>query len=151
MQRADTAHRRPARGITLVEMVVVLLVMAVLATLAYPSWRSHWLKARRGDARIALQQLQQAQVRWRADHPAYATAAELGAPEWSPHRHYRLAVRGAATHGFELQAEAQGAQQADVACAVLRVRQAEADTQFLSGPDPHTENPEPANRGCWHR
>jgi type IV pilus assembly protein PilE len=152
MWHADSSCRqRPGRGFTLVELVVVILMVALLATLAYPSFHAQWLKARRGDGRVGLMQLQQAQERWRAEHPAYASASDLGTPAQSAHGHYRLGVLSASTTGYELQAVAHGPQRADEQCLVLRVRQAQGETTFLSGPTELTDNPDLANRGCWNR
>ena len=151
MQRADPLRQRLPRGLTLIEIAIALLIVALLVTLAYPSFRAQWLKARRGDGRVALMQLQQGQERWRADHPAYATAGELGAPEQSPHGHYRLGIHAVSASGYELRAVADGPQRADTLCNVLLVRQSHGDTTFVSGPSLDADNPESANRGCWNR
>ena len=140
----------PRRGFTLVEIVVALVLVALLVMLAYLSFRAQWLKARRGDGRVALMQLQQAQERWRADHPAYAAAAELNSPDRSAHGHYRLGVHASSASGYELHAEAQGDQHDDTVCKVLRVRQTQGETSFLSGPTLHVDNPDHINRGCWN-
>lgn len=138
-----------ARGFTLVEVLVVLLIVAVLSLLAVPAFHHHWLRARRADGQLALLQLQQHQARWRTDHPRYATAAELGAPAVSPHGHYRLTVDEPDAAGYLLQAEAQGAQRADSGCAVLLLRLEQAHTATRSRTAAGAENPEPANRRCW--
>jgi type IV pilus assembly protein PilE len=151
MQRAEQLRQRPPRGFTLVEIVVALMLVALLVMLAYPSFRAQWLKARRGDGRVALMQLQQTQERWRADHPAYAAAADLNAPERSAHGHYRLGVHATSASGYELHAEAQGAQREDTVCKVLRVRQSQGETTFLSGPSLDVDNPDRINRECWNR
>ena len=151
MQRAEHPRRRSPRGFTLMEIVVALMLVALLVMLAFPSFQAQWLKARRGDGRVALMQLQQGQERWRADHAAYATAHELNAPEQSPHGHYRLRVHSASASGYELHAEAQGPQREDTACKVLRVRQSQGEAAFLSGPSQDVDNPDRINRGCWNR
>jgi len=151
MQRADFTRQRSQRGLTLVEIVIAMLLAAVLVTLAYPSFRAQWLKARRGDGRVALMQLQQGQERWRAEHPSYATGTELGAPERSPEGHYRLAVHEVSPSGYELRAVAEGAQREDTGCSVLKVRQTQGETMFLSGPSQDADNAHDTNRGCWNR
>ena len=151
MQHAEQLRGRPQRGYTMVEIVVALMLVALLVMLAFPSFQAQWLKARRGDGRVALMQLQQAQERWRADHPAYATGAELNLPERSAHGHYRLGVHAPSSSGYELHAEAQGAQREDTLCKVLRVRQSQGETAFLSGPTLNLDNPDHLNRRCWNR
>ena len=142
---------RPARGFSVAELVIVLAVIGILVALAYPSWRGHWLKARRGDAHNALMQLQQAQERWRADHRSYATADELQAPATSPQGHYRLSVTDASPSGYELRAEATGAQQGDGACRVLGLRLAEGALHRLAGADTLAPEPTLPARRCWSR
>ena len=147
MPRADLT----ARGFTLVEVLVVLLIVAVLSLFAWPALHGHWLRARRADGQLALMQLQQHQARWRTDHPGYGTAADLGAPAVSPQGHYRLTVLEPGAAGYLLQAEAQGAQRADSGCAVLQLRLEQAHTSTRSRTASGAENPEPANRRCWSR
>ena len=147
MRRADMR----ARGFTLVEVLVVLLIIAVLALFAWPAFHTHWLRTRRADGHLALMQLQQHQARWRNDHPGYATATELGAPATSPQGHYRLSVHEPDADGYLLRAEALGGQQADTGCAVLLLRLEQAHTSMRSRTGAGAENPESANRRCWNR
>lgn len=144
-------RRPPTGGFSVVELVVVMAVIGILAALAYPSLRAHWLKARRADAHNALMQLQQAQERWRADHRSYATAAELEAPATSLEGHYRLSVTGASPSGYELRADAVGGQQGDAACRVMALRQAEGAVHRLAGTDTLAPEAALAARRCWSR
>jgi type IV pilus assembly protein PilE len=52
------------RGLTLVELMVVLAVLAVLAGIAYPLYTAQTQKARRADAKIALENIALAQERF---------------------------------------------------------------------------------------
>jgi type IV pilus assembly protein PilE len=61
------------------EILTALVVIAVLAAIAIPSWRTHLLRVRRAEARDALTKLQAAQDRWFGSHARYATAAQLTA------------------------------------------------------------------------
>ncbi|CAN7219485.1 type IV pilin protein [Rhizobacter sp. LjRoot28] len=139
----------PARGFTVAELVIVMAVLSILVALAYPSFRAQWLKGRRTDAHNALMQLQQAQERWRADHRGYASAAELAAPGTSANGHYRLSVHAASTTGYELRAEALGAQQSDAGCRIIGLRQSEGALQWLAGHDLASLAPAPTARRCW--
>jgi type IV pilus assembly protein PilE len=59
------------RGFTLVEAMLVLLVIALLAAIAYPSYREAVLKSRRAEGKAALLKLMQQQERYYALHASY--------------------------------------------------------------------------------
>ena len=71
--------RRPARGFTLIELMVVVAVVGLLASLAYPSYRQSVLKSRRADAKAALLDLAQREERYMAQYNAFiGTGTALG-------------------------------------------------------------------------
>ena len=59
---------------TLVELVIVLAIVATLASIALPLWNSQVQKARRDDARTALIFVQIEQEKYRADKGSYASS-----------------------------------------------------------------------------
>jgi len=61
------------RGFTLIEMMIVVVIVAVLAAVALPAYFGSLRKTRRAEAVAAMSQIQQAQERWRASCPSYAT------------------------------------------------------------------------------
>ena len=71
--------RSLSRGFTTVEILTALVVIAVLAAIAIPMWRTHLLRVRRAEARNALTSLQAAQDRYFGRHARYANAAQLTA------------------------------------------------------------------------
>lgn len=51
--------RRPARGFTLIELMIVVAIVAILAAVAYPSYLTHVQKTRRATATACLTELAQ--------------------------------------------------------------------------------------------
>lgn len=143
---------RPSRprGLTLVELLVALALVALLASLAYPSHRGAVFRARRADALAALMQLQAAQERHRSQHPSYAgSVAALGLPAVTPGGHYALTVSAAGAAGYEAMASAQGDQTHDAMCRHLRAAVVGGQLVQASGPDGATSNAPADNRRCW--
>ena len=58
-------------GFTLVELLVVVVIIAVLVTVAYPSYRDHILKAKRAEGRAALLKAGQLLERYYSDRNTY--------------------------------------------------------------------------------
>jgi type IV pilus assembly protein PilE len=73
-------RRAPSAGFTWLEALTALVVVGVLAAIAIPSWRTHLLRTRRGDAAAALVDLQRAQDTFFGRHARYANAGELTSP-----------------------------------------------------------------------
>lgn len=143
-------RRSASRGFTLIESMVAVGIAAVLSGIAWPSFESHLLRARRTDGLVSLLQAQLAQERLRANRASYGTLAEIGVRASSPSGHYTLAATGDAA-GYQLVATATGRQARDGACRTLRLGGAGANIEYASGPDVATSNPAPANLRCWGR
>jgi type IV pilus assembly protein PilE len=62
-----------SKGITLIELLVVIIVVGLLAAIAIPSYTNYMLRARRADAKTALEQLRAAQEMRRAEKGSYLT------------------------------------------------------------------------------
>ena len=60
------------KGITLIELLVVVVIVAILAAIAIPSYSGYMVRARRADAKTALQQLRAAQEMRRAEYGSYS-------------------------------------------------------------------------------
>ena len=128
-------RRRPARGWSLPELVLALLVAALLARHAVFPFEQALQRGRRASASAALLELSLRQERHHARQGRYAASlAELGWPQaqgpelpWPDAHHpwYRLRLRAddaAASPGagYEAVAEPVGPQRGD-ACGSLRV------------------------------
>jgi type IV pilus assembly protein PilE len=62
---------RNTRGFTLIELMVVVIVIAILAAIAIPSYLNQVRKSRRNAAEDAIQQIALLEERYRADNSSY--------------------------------------------------------------------------------
>jgi type IV pilus assembly protein PilE len=73
---AGRVHRSRARratgGFTLIELMAVVVIVAILVAIAYPSFMAQVRKSRRAEAVSTTAQIQQGQERFRANCPCYA-------------------------------------------------------------------------------
>jgi prepilin-type N-terminal cleavage/methylation domain-containing protein len=60
-------------GFTLIELLVVIVIIGILAAIAIPNYRNYMQRARRADAKTALEQLRAAQEMRRAEKGGYST------------------------------------------------------------------------------
>ena len=64
---------RKKNGITLIELLIVIVVVGILAAIAVPTYTNYMVRARRADAKTALEQFRAAQEMRRAEKGSYAT------------------------------------------------------------------------------
>lgn len=90
------------RGFTLVEVMVVLLIMSVLASIAWPGYAGYLAKTRRMEGKVALITAMQQQEQHHALHHTYVAFSRAapvdGLPWWSG--------SAASNSAYELEAEA---------------------------------------------
>jgi len=129
-------------GFTLVEVLIVGVVGVLLATIAWPAYRTQLQRAGRTEAIEALQHLQLAQERHRETFGRYASElAAVGVPRATGRGAYELAFTATGVESYEARAVARdgGPQAGDTPCRALslEVRQGFATL----GPDGR----------CWNR
>lgn len=112
-------NRSHARGFTLVEVMIAVVVVSLLSALAYPSYKEQVAKGRRADAKQTLLELSQRMERFYTERGTYAGAV-LGAtglfPKVSSGGFYDLSITAQTADGFTVKATPRGAQVGD-ACA----------------------------------
>lgn len=136
------AHGRRQAGFSLVELLIVMVIVAVLAGIAYPAYNGHLKRSLRADARAELLRMQLMVEKQRLTMlgakptlpSAWVTAPAVA-------KHYQLSLQPAG-QGYALEARAlpgdgqSGDQQGDTSCAVLTLRVQGLDSRY-----------EPA--ACW--
>ncbi len=99
------------KGFTLLELMIVLIIVAILVALAYPSYVQHVRKAKRGDAQQLLMNWSVNQEIFRSNNPAYADSDDIAPPS---HDNFSFSVGDVSASTFTLQADASGDQENDV-------------------------------------
>ncbi len=129
-------------GFSLLELMMVLAIVAILATLALPSYRHQMQQGRRLDAITSLLSVRLAQEKWRASHSSYASLDDLGwASAVSLDGYYQLSLsqRTAAAFLVTAQPISGGPQQGD-SCGTFAMDQRGPVTSLNY-----------ADAACWRR
>ncbi len=119
-----------AKGITLIELMIVIAVIFILGMIAYPTYTSYMQKSRRAEAKTILLDIQLAEERYRASNVRYAVTLGSLTLTTNPasNTFYTFTVASASTSGYTLQADGTGTSQStDKAsgtnCATLTLNQ----------------------------
>ncbi len=139
---------RHGRGVTLMELMVVVAILSIVATIAVPSYRRYLIRSNRVEAKIALLQLQTAQEKFYMQNNAF-TADLTGA---SPDGLGLLATTETGKYTIEVDVPADGqsfsatatpaaggGQQDDSECATFSIN--ERGTRGVTGPQ--------GAQACW--
>lgn len=136
----------PPRGMTLIEVMVVVAIIVILATIATVGWGRYVRSAARTDATAALTDIMVRQERYRFGQSSYATRVQYAStfleggatlPQPTPNRRYLVDLVSASVSGFTATAIPQGGQASDE-CGTYTVNQ--------SGPVVVT-----GKEKCWNR
>ena len=66
------------RGVTLIELMIVIVIVAILGSIGVSSYRNYLLRTNRTEAKMALLRVQAAQEKFFLQQRRYANNAELG-------------------------------------------------------------------------
>ena len=135
-----TTHRpRRQRGFTLIELMIAVVIVGILAMIAYPSYTNYLVKSRRSQATACLQEASQFMERFyttnlRYDQTAGGTAVSLPVTSCIQDMdgRYVISIGSVNANSFVLRATPQGAQaSADAKCGTLSLSQ--NGTKAVSG------------------
>ena len=108
-------------GVTLLELMITLVVLAILATIAFPSFQAHVVRSRRAEA---LEHLLSAQLKleeYRVTNASYATTMAAIGGTSTDYYDYTLTVSGA-TYTLIATATTGKSQVNDTGCTSLKLR-----------------------------
>ena len=113
--------RSRMRGITLLELMIVVVIVGIIASVAYPSYKSQVYKTRRADGQSQLMQTAQALERCYTRSATYVGCATVSLPVASPDRHYSITAGagGITAAAYTLNAAPVGDQAKDSKCGTL--------------------------------
>lgn len=109
---------KPFRGFTLIELMVTVVIVGILAAVAYPAYVDQVRKTRRSDAKTALLALATRMEHYFTENSTYdgATLADLGLPDTSTGGFYTISITSATATSFTISATPATADQAEDIC-----------------------------------
>ena len=127
----------PTKGFTLIELMIVIAVIAILASIAYPTYLDSTRKSRRADAKAALLELTQFMERVMVENKTYKpggsnpTLPFTESPREGSTKYYTLSIAtspASTATSYTLQAVPKNAQSSDP-CGTLTIDNTGAKTK----------------------
>jgi type IV pilus assembly protein PilE len=142
MNHAVSQRRRRPAGFTLIELMIALVVVAIIAAIAYPSYQDSVRKSRRAEAKAAVNDLAARLEQFFLDNKTYSDDfPTLNANDTTEHGYYTLEIdpggTGDIASSYLITATAVGVQASDTKCATF--------TMSSTGAKAST----PAGNSCW--
>ncbi len=120
---------RKHAGITLIELMIAVAIVAILAGVAYPSYMQYVLTSHRTEGSSALVRIANLEERYYLDNNAYGSLFQLGltanssATYTTENGYYLITITTPTTSTYTLTATAQGSQASDSSCATFSLTQ----------------------------
>jgi type IV pilus assembly protein PilE len=107
-------------GMTLIELMVVVIIIGVLTMLIFPSFEQQILNSRRMNGITHLLRLKIQQEAFRMENISYANTEQLGLPT---SEYFTFFVTNVSTKTYTIIAEAKGSQISDKKCVYIQIDQ----------------------------
>jgi type IV pilus assembly protein PilE len=129
--------RKYMRGVTLTELMIVVVIVSILAMVSYPSYREYAARAKRNEAKACLLQIATLEERFYLQNNTYtADMNALGVPVMTDSGTYACAITAANANTFNATATYQNADAEAGKCL----------TFSIDGAGTRTSAPSP---DCW--
>ena len=130
-------RRRYSTGVTLIELMIVVVILAFLAMVAYPNYRDVAARAQRTEAKAALLQVAAQQERWYLNNNSYTTdmtklGFDVATNHVTPSESYRVSVTAADANNFTATATYTRADREAGRCQTFQI---DARGERLSAPE----------------
>lgn len=120
------------QGVTLIELMVVVALLAIIASIAVPNYRSYMLRSHRADATAELLRVRTAQEKFFLQNNQYADDAQLtvappaglGLNSASEHGFYTVVLDRTSPTTYVVTATATGGQTDDAQCQTYTINEA---------------------------
>lgn len=127
------------RGITFVELLIVLIIVGILAAVAYPNYRDYVARSKRNEAKAALLQIATNQERWYLNNNAYTpNLNDVGVNATTDSGAYAIAITSATADDF-------------TATATYQLPDAEAGRCLTFTIDSRGQRTSAPEANCWTR
>jgi type IV pilus assembly protein PilE len=138
--------KKALRGFTLIEVMITVAILAIMASIAIPTYNQYVRKSRRADAKVALEQTAQRLERCFVDNNTfvYDAAAAPGCPQnfTTSDGYYTVSIAATTTtYSISAQPTTKGGQNNDTLCYLFT----------LSGNGSKTSKDKSGtpNNDCW--
>ena len=87
----NVVNKLQSQGFTLIELMIVMVIVGIIVSIAYPSYQSSMTKTRRSDGQAALLDVMNAEERYFTENNTYSTTlADVNASSTSEEGNYTI-------------------------------------------------------------